>query len=128
MSRAFVKDGDSAASGSLIDRFYQGPPGLRDPAGALVGKRQPQAWLSSKPIIEAARRDALAALGGDSYREIFESAAERAGDPPQGPTWWAAGDAATALAARRRLGPDEFAILGRPPGVALPWAKAAATP
>ena len=127
MSRAFVKEGDSAASGSLVDRFYQGLLGLSDPARTLVGKRQQQAWLSSKPIIEAARRDALAALGADSYREIFESAAERAGDPPQGPTWWAAGDAATALAARRRLAPDEFAVLVGPLGVALPWLKDAAT-
>jgi hypothetical protein len=127
MSRAFVKEGDSAVSGSLVDRFYQGLLGLTDPARALVGKRHQQAWLNSKPIIEAARRDALTALGADSYREIFESAAERAGDPPQGPTWWAAGDAATALAARRRLGPDEFAVLVGPLGVALPWLKDAFT-
>ena len=123
MSRAFVKEGDSAASGSLVDRFYQGLLGLSDPARALVSKRQEQTWLTSQPAIERARGQALAALGPDSYREIFEAAAERAGDPPRSPTWWAAGDAAIAIAARRRLASDQFAILVGPLGVALPWLK-----
>jgi hypothetical protein len=126
MSRAFVKEGDSTASGSLVDRFYQGLLGLSDPARALVSKRQQQAWLASQPAIEAARLDAETALGADSYREIFESAAERAGEAPQSPTWWAAGDAAIALAARRRLGSEQFAALVGPLGVALPWLKTAA--
>ena len=123
MSRAFVKEGDSAASGSLVDRFYQGLLGLSDPARVLVGKRQQQAWLTSQPAIEAARREALEVLGADSYREIFESAAERAGDSAQGPAWWATGDAATALAARRRLGSEQFGLLVGPLAVALPWLK-----
>ena len=127
MSRAFVKEGDSTASGSLVDRFYQGLLGLTDPARALVGKRQQQAWLTAQPKVEAAREQALAALGADSYREIFDAAAERAGDPPQSPTWWAVGDAATGLAARRRLDPDQFALLVGPLGVALPWLKDAAS-
>src|SRR4030081_1039641 len=97
LSRAFVKDGDSTTSGSLVDRFYQGLLGLSEPARILVGKRQQQAWLTSKASIEAARRAARGGRGADPYREIFEAAAERAGDPPQSPTWWAAGDAATAL-------------------------------
>jgi hypothetical protein len=111
------------ASGSLVDRFYQGLLGLSDPARVLVGKRQRQAWLTAQPTIEAARAEALAALGADSYREIFEAAAERAGDSPQSPMWWAVGDAAIALAARRRLQPDQFAVLIGPLGVALPWLK-----
>ena len=123
MSRAFVKEGDSASSGSLVDRFYQGLLGLSEPAKTLIGKRQQQAWLTSQPAIEAARRDARAALGAASYREIFESAAERTGDPLESPTWWAAGDAATAIAARRRLASEEFALLVGPLGVALPWLK-----
>jgi hypothetical protein len=127
MSRAFVKDGDSATSGSLVDRFYQGLLGLSDPARALISKRQQQAWSSSQPSVEAARHQALAALGGDSYREIFDAAAERAGDPPQSPTWWAVGDAATALAARRRLDAEQFGLLVGPLGVALPWLKDAAS-
>ena len=126
MSRAFVKEGDSAASGSLVDRFYQGLLGLSDPARVLIAKRQQQAWLTSQPAIEAARRDAQAALGIDSYREVFEAAAERAGDPPQSPTWWAAGDAATGLASRRRLMPEQFLTLVAPLSVALPWLKDAA--
>jgi hypothetical protein len=126
MSRAFVKEGDSAASGSLVDRFYQGLLGLSDPARVLVGKRQQQNWLTSQPGIEAARREALVALGADSYREIFEAAAERAGDLPRGPTWWAAGDAATAIAARRRLTSEQFLALVAPLSVALPWLKDAA--
>ena len=127
MSRAFVKEGDSTASGSLVDRFYQGLLGLSDPARALVGKRQQHAWLASQPVIEAARLEARTALGADSYREIFEAAAERAGDVAQSPTWWAAGDAAIALAARRRLASDQFAVLVGPLGVALPWLKDAAS-
>jgi len=123
VSRAFVKESDSATSGSLVDRFYEGLLGLSDPARALIGKRQQQAWLTSQPNIEAARREALATLGTDSYREVFEAAAERAGDSAQGPIWWAAGDAATALAARRRLASDQFAVLVGPLGVALPWLK-----
>jgi hypothetical protein len=126
MSRAFVKEGDSDAGGSLVDRFYQGLLGLSDPARTLIGKRQQQAWLTSRPAIEAARHDARAALGADSYREVFEAAAERAGDPPQGPTWWAAGDAATGLASRRRLTSEQFLTLVAPLSVALPWLKDAA--
>jgi hypothetical protein len=126
MSRAFVKEGDSAASGSLVDRFYQGLLGLSDPARILIAKRQQQAWLTSQPAIEAARIEARAALGAESYRELFEAAAERAGDPPQSPTWWAAGDAATAIAARRRLTSDDFLLLVAALSVALPWLKDAA--
>ncbi|MDQ6711951.1 MAG: hypothetical protein M3Z28_02015, partial [Candidatus Dormibacteraeota bacterium] len=61
----------------------------------------------------------------DSYREVFEAAAERAGDP-QAPTWWAAGDAAIAIAARRRLTSEQFLLLVAPLSVALPWLKDAA--
>src|SRR2546425_5922617 len=121
MSRAFVKEGDSATSGSLVDRFYQGLLGLSDPARTLIARRQQQAWLTSQAAIQAARRDAQAALGADSYKEIFESAAERAGDPAESPTWWAAGDAATAIAARRRLSSEQFLLLVAPLSVALPW-------
>jgi hypothetical protein len=127
MSRAFVKEGDSTTSGSLADRFYQGLLDLSDPARALVGKRQQQAWVTSQPNIEAARHQALVALGADSYRELFDAAAQRAGDPPQSPAWWAVGDAATALAARRRLDSEDFALLVGPLGVALPWLKDAAS-
>jgi len=126
MSRAFVKEGDSAASGSLVDRFYQGLLGLSDPARVLIAKRQQQTWLTSQPAIEAARLEARAALGVDSYREIFEAAAERAGDPPQSPTWWASGDAATGLASRRRLTSEQYLTLVGPIAVALPWLKDAA--
>jgi len=123
VSRAFVKEGDGAVSGSLTDRFYQGVLGLSDSARELIARRQQQAWLTARDQIEQARQQARAALGEDSYREIFEAAAQRAGDPAQSPTWWAVGDAATALAARRRLGSEEFALLVGPLGVALPWLK-----
>jgi len=123
VSRAFVKEGDGAVSGSLTDRFYQGVLGLSDSARELIARRQQQAWLTARDQIEQARQQARAALGADSYREIFEAAAQRAGDPAQSPTWWAVGDAATALAARRRLGSEEFALLVGPLGVALPWLK-----
>ena len=127
MSRAFVREGDSTTGGSLVDRFYQGLLDLSDPARALISKRQQQAWLASQPKVETARNHTVAALGADSYREIFDGAVERAGDPPQSPAWWAIGDAATALAARRRLDSDEYALLVGPLGVALPWLKDAAS-
>jgi len=123
VSRAFVKEGDGAASGSVTDRFYQGLLGLNDPARALIAKRQQQAWSQASELIEQAREAARDALGADSYREIFEAAAGRAGDPAQSPTWWAVGDAASALAARRRLDPEQYAALAGPLGVALPWLK-----
>ena len=123
MSRAFVKEDDGAASGSVTDRFYQGLLGLNDPARALIAKRQQQAWSQASELIEQAREAARDALGADSYREIFEAAAGRAGDPAQSPTWWAVGDAASALAARRRLDPEQYAALVGPLGVALPWLK-----
>lgn len=123
MSRAFVKEGDGAASGSVTDRFYQGLLGLNDPARALIAKRQQQAWSQASELIEQAREAARDALGADSYREFFEAAAGRAGDPAQSPTWWAIGDAASALAARRRLDPEQYAVLVGPLGVALPWLK-----
>src|SRR4030081_1070705 len=125
MSRAFVKEGDSSSSGSLVDRFYQGLLGLSDPARVLIGKRQQQPWLTSQASIEAGRLDAQAALGALEEREGPCAAAERAGDP-RSPTWWAAGDAATAIAARRRLSPEQFQALVAPLSVALPWLKDAA--
>lgn len=123
MSRAFVKEGDGAASGSVTDRFYQGLLGLSDPARALVARRQQETWLAAMEQIEQARQQASDALGADSYREIFEAAADRIGEPKHSPGWWAVGDAATALAVRRRLGSDLFAVLVGPLGVALPWLK-----
>src|SRR5437763_14721969 len=101
MSGAFVKESDSATSGSLVDRFYQGLLGLSDPARALISKRQQQAWLQASDQIEQAREAARDAIGAESYREIFESEAQSAGDPTQSHTWWAAGDAETALETQR---------------------------
>lgn len=127
MSRAFVKEGDGSATGSVTDRFYQGLLGLSDTARALIARRQAESWLRESGRIEKARESARQALGGESYRELFEAAATRVGDPPQSPTWWAIGDAAVALAARRRLGPDQFALLVGPLAVALPWLKEASS-
>ena len=126
MSRAFVKEGDGSATGSVTDRFYQGLLGLSDPARALIARRLHEAQLRDPDRIEQARRLTRDALG-DSYDEIFAAAAERGGDPPQSPTWWAIGDAAVALAARRRLGPEQFALLVGPLAVALPWLKEASS-
>src|SRR5438876_12416435 len=103
MSRAFVKESDSATSGSLVDRFYQGLLGLSDPARALIGKRQQQAWLQASDQIEQARQAAREALGPESYRKIFETAPNGAGDPPQSPPWWARGIAPMPRARGGRL-------------------------
>ena len=123
MSRAFVKEGDGAATGSVTDRFYQGLLALSDPARALIARRQSDAWFRDSDRIQRARDSARDVLGADSYREIFDAAAGRAGDQPKSPTWWAIGDAATALAGRKRLGREAFATLVGPLGVALPWLK-----
>jgi hypothetical protein len=127
VSRAFTKENDDRASGSVVDRFYQGVLGLSDPARDLIGRRQQQAWSERRSEIEAAREAAQRALGETSYREIFDSATERAGDAVNSPTWWAIGDAAVGLASRRRLEPDRFALLVGPLSVALPWLKDASS-
>ena len=123
MSRAFVKEGDGAATGSVTDRFYQGVLGLSDAARGLIGRRQQEAWLRAKDQLEESRQQARDALGVDSYRKIFDAAARRTGEPLQSPTWYAVGDAATALTARQRLSPEQFALLVGPLSVALPWLK-----
>jgi hypothetical protein len=127
VSRAFTKENDDRASGSVVDRFYQGVLGLSDPARDLIGRRQQQAWSERRSAIEDARQAAQRALGESSYREIFDSATERAGDAVNSPTWWAIGDAAVGLASRRRLEPDRFALLVGPMSVALPWLKDASS-
>jgi len=123
MSRAFVKEGDSGRERIPGRSVLQGLLGLSDPARTLIAKRQQQAWLTSRLAIEAARRDAETTLGDDSYREIFDSAAERAGDQPQGPTWWAAGDARRPSPRADALRPEQFLALVAPLSVALPWLK-----
>jgi hypothetical protein len=128
VSRAFTKEDDDRASGSVIDRFYQGVLGLSEPARDLVGRRQQAAWENSSSEIEAARHAARRALGDDSYREIFESATERAGDERESPTWWAIGDAAVGVASRRRLPSEHVRTLVAPLSVALPWLKELSPP
>ncbi len=123
MSRAFTKENDDRASGSVVDRFYQDVLNLSDPARALIGRRQAEAMTARPADIEAARQAAQSALGDRSYREAFESATQRAGDPMQSPTWWAIGDAAVALASRRRLTPEQYATLVAPLSVAMPWLR-----
>lgn len=126
MSRAFTKENDDRASGSVVDRFYQGVLGLSDPARDLIGRRQEAAWSEHSNEIEAARHAARDALGEDSYRQIFDSATQRAGDAPNTPTWWAIGDAAVAISSRRRLDGDQFSTLVAPLAVAMPWLREAA--
>lgn len=123
MSRAFTKENDDRASGSVVDRFYQGVLGLSDPARNLIARRQQEAWLQRRAEIEDARHAAQQALGEGSYREIFDSATQRSGDAVNSPTWWAVGDAAVGLASRRRLEPGRYALLVSPLSVALPWLK-----
>jgi hypothetical protein len=123
MSRAFTKENDDRASGSVVDRFYQGVLGLSDPARELIGRRQQEAWTGKQKQIEAARKAALDVLGEASYREIFDSATERAGDAAKSPTWWAIGDAAVGVASRRRLDAEQFGLLVGPLSVAMPWLR-----
>lgn len=127
MSRAFTKENDDRAGGSVVDRFYQDVLGLSDPARDLIGRRQKAAWSDHRNEIEAARQAALDALGQPSYREAFESATQRAGDEPESPTWWAIGDAAVGVTSRRRLTAEQFSTLVAPLAVAMPWLRDAAT-
>ena len=128
MSRAFTKENDDRATGSVVDRFYQGVLGLSDPARDLIARRQQQAWLERRDAIEGARKAAEEALGAGPYREAFDSATQRAGDPANSPIWWAVGDAAVAVASRRRLNAEQFLCLIAPLSVALPWLRDAAHP
>ena len=123
MSRAFTKENDDRASGSVVDRFYQGVLGLSDPARDLIARRQLEAWSSRKVDITTAREAAKTALGESSYRDAFDSATQRAGDPANSATWWAIGDAAVALASRRRLDEAQFLSLVGPLSVAMPWLR-----
>jgi hypothetical protein len=125
VSRAFTKESDDRATGSVVDRFYQAILGLSDQARDLVGRRQQKAWSDRRQEVEAARRAALLALGDETYREVFDSATQQAGDAPQSRTWWAVGDAAVGIAARRRLSPDQFQLLISPLAVAMPWLREA---
>ena len=127
MSRAFTKENDDRAAGSVVDRFYQGVLNLSDPARDLIRRRQEGAWLEHRDEIEAARQAAVEALGQESYRETFESATQGAGDAPRSPTWWAIGDAAVGIASRRRLTADQYRLLIAPLSVAMPWLREAAT-
>ena len=127
MSRAFTKENDDRASGSVVDRFYQELLGLSDPARDLIGRRQHEAWQAHRSEIEGARRAAEQALGNEAFRQTFDSATQRAGDAPQSATWWAIGDAAVAVAARRKLGEGEYLALVAPLSVALPWLKQASS-
>lgn len=126
MSRAFTKENDDRASGSVVDRFYQDVLNLSDPARDLIARRQQEGWSAKRQAIEQAREAALQALGEASYREVFDSATQRAGDALRTPTWWAIGDAAVGIASRRRLAPDQFAVLVAPLSVAMPWLRNAA--
>lgn len=123
MSRAFVKESDDAIGGSPVDRFYQAVLGLSDPARALVAKRQQEAWSEHPEEVEQARKAAQEALGAESYREVFDSATRQASAPSTSPLGWAIGDAAVAVAARRRLSPGYVITLVSPLSVALPWLK-----
>jgi hypothetical protein len=123
LSRAFTKENDDRATGSVVDRFYQAILGLSDQARDLVGRRQQRELSDHRPEVEAARDAALAVLGNDSYRETFDFATQRAGGTPNSPTWWAIGDAAVAIAARRRLNGHEYQLLIGPLAVALPWLR-----
>lgn len=123
MSRAFTKENDDRASGSVVDRFYQGVLGLSDPARDLIARRQSQAWAGRHAEIEVARHAAQQALGQQGYREAFEGAAQRAGDPVNSPIWWAIGDAAVAVASRRRLTSEQLQTLVAPLSVAMPWLR-----
>jgi hypothetical protein len=127
MSRAFTKENDDRASGSVVDRFYQEVLGLSEPARDLIGRRQQAAWQARRNEIEGARRAAELALGDEAFREAFDSATQRAGDSPSSPTWWAIGDAAVAVASRRKLGEDQYLALIAPLSVALPWLKQASS-
>ena len=126
MSRAFTKENDDRASGSVVDRFYQDVLGLSDPARDLIARRQQQALAERAAEIEDARQAAQRALGDQGYREAFEAATQRAGDAADSPLWWAIGDAAVGVASRRRLSSEQFKTLVAPLSVAMPWLREAA--
>jgi hypothetical protein len=124
MTRAWTREGDGDTGGSVADRFYQGVLGLGDHAWSVVGRSYERQAAGEGRQLEAAREAAKAALG-DRFQTVFSAAAERSKDRPQGPAWWAAGDAAIGVTARRHLPPEQYQLLIRPLAVALPWLRTA---
>jgi hypothetical protein len=125
MTRAWTKESDAAVGGSAADRLYQGILGLSDNAWKLIGRSYERQWATHDVQLLEARQVAMQALGEQRFQTVFSAAAERTSDTAEGPKWWAAGDAAVAVVARRHLEPEQYQVLVQPLAIALPWLKTA---
>src|SRR5919108_4411100 len=109
---------------SVVARFFEGLKALGESDFQLVRNQYQRQWEDSKDKVEDARLSALDALGAVNFHDVME-AVSNTPDAPQSPGWWAAGDAAVALASRGNITAENYQVLTRPLAVAMPWSKSA---
>lgn len=125
MTSAWTKEADPSFEGSIADRFWQGLLGLGESDWPRVVTEYEGQRARAAGEILAARRAAEELLGSDRYTVAFESGSSKAPGPDDGPARSAAGDAAVAVTARRRLQAEHYRVLIAPLATRLPWLKVA---
>jgi hypothetical protein len=125
MTSAWTKEADPSFEGSIVDRFWQGLMGLGETDWPVVQAEYERQKASHAAEMMAARRAAEALMGSVRYADIFDSGSSQAPGPGDGAASWAAGDAAVAVSARRRLPAEHYRTLVAPLASRLPWLKVA---
>jgi hypothetical protein len=125
MTSAWTKEADPGFEGSIADRFWQGLLGLGESDWPLVVAEYERQKDRAAAEIMAARRAAEDLLGPVRYSNTFDSGSSQAPGPDDGAARWAAGDAAVAITARRRLPAEHYRVLVGPVATRLPWLKTA---
>lgn len=126
MTSAWTKEADPSFEGSVADRFWQGLLGLSDGDWPrIVTEYERQRSMAATEVL-AARLAAEDLLGTERYADAFESGSSKAPGPDDGAARLAAGDAAVAVTARRRLPAEHYRVLVAPLAIRLPWLKVAA--
>jgi hypothetical protein len=123
MTSAWTKEADPSFEGSVADRFWQGLLGLGEGDWPRIISEYEAQRTRAALELSAARRAAEELLGADRYADAFDSGSSKAPGPDDGPARWAAGDAAVAVTARRRLPAEHYQALITPLATRLPWLK-----
>lgn len=123
MTSAWTKEADPSFEGSVVDRFWQGLLSLGETDWPRVEAEYERRKASAPTEIMAARRAAEALMGSVRYADAFDSGSSQAPGPEDGAARWAAGDAAVAVSARRRLSPEHYQTLVAPLATRMPWLK-----
>ena len=126
MTSAWTKEADPSFEGSVADRFWQGLLGLGEGDWPRVVAEYERQRDDASAELTAARQAAEELLGSGRYTDAFESGSSKAPGADDGPARWAAGDAAVAVTARRRLPAEHYRVLVTPLATRLPRLKAAA--